>query len=44
MSLNLKGVFCGFATGCRKLYFSSVECRKTRKVGKDWFSIFMSVS
>jgi len=27
------------ATGCLKLYFSSVRCHKPKKVGKHWFTV-----
>ena len=34
MSSNLNGNCDGYATGCRKLYFSSAGCHKRGKVGK----------
>ena len=36
MSPNLKRNHCGFATICRKLYFSFVGCCKPKKVGNHW--------
>jgi len=36
MLSNLEGNCYGFATWCRKLHFSSVGCRKSKKVGKHW--------
>jgi len=35
MSLNLKANCYGLSTGCRKLYFFPVGCRKPEKVGKQ---------
>jgi len=36
MSSNLKANCYEFATGCRKLCFSSVGCREPEKVGEHW--------
>lgn len=32
MSSNLEANYCGFATWCSKLHFSSAGCRNTKKV------------
>ena len=39
MSPKLNPNCYGFATGCRKLYFCFVRCRKPKKVGNHWFTL-----
>jgi len=41
MSPSLKQNCYGFATRCRKLYFSFEGCRKPKMVGNDWFNSFL---